>query len=201
MRRSLLFVFSIVLLAAASAPAQLVDEFNPPRANCCLPEQRQDARRSASGLEPAWPVSRGQPGVEEAAGRPQAGGFHGRFHHHRLEPGHVLPGQAVRQPRHQRPDHAADAGAHVPRRDRPQARRHGGAGGHQRRGAQHRAGDGGDDRGEPHGHDGAGPGPRHQGDSVLGDAGERLSLPERAAEPAGRAWQRALRACPAAAAE
>jgi len=37
MRRSLLFVAAIVLSMAASAPAQLVDEFNPPRSNCCLP--------------------------------------------------------------------------------------------------------------------------------------------------------------------
>jgi lysophospholipase L1-like esterase len=37
MRRSSLFVISTVLLASAPAQAQLVDEFNPPRANCCLP--------------------------------------------------------------------------------------------------------------------------------------------------------------------
>src|SRR5664279_382936 len=36
MRRSLLFLVSIVLMAAI-AQAQLVDEFNPPRSNCCLP--------------------------------------------------------------------------------------------------------------------------------------------------------------------
>jgi hypothetical protein len=37
MRRSSLFFISTVLLAFASAQAQLVDEFNPPRSNCCLP--------------------------------------------------------------------------------------------------------------------------------------------------------------------
>ena len=37
MRRSVLFLVPIVLLAALAAQAQLVDEFNPPRSNCCLP--------------------------------------------------------------------------------------------------------------------------------------------------------------------
>ena len=37
MRRNSLFLAGIALLMAASASAQLVDEFNPPRSNCCLP--------------------------------------------------------------------------------------------------------------------------------------------------------------------
>ena len=34
-------IFSTGILLAAAAPAQLADQFNPPRANCCLPGAAQ----------------------------------------------------------------------------------------------------------------------------------------------------------------
>jgi len=54
MRRSLLFLVAIILLASASAQAQLMDEFNPPRSNCCLPNSAKTLADQLPGLEPAW---------------------------------------------------------------------------------------------------------------------------------------------------
>ena len=58
MRRSLLFLIPMMLVAA-SAQAQLMDDFNPPRSNCCLPssaktlaERQLDTLQRSQGAAP-----------------------------------------------------------------------------------------------------------------------------------------------------
>lgn len=50
MRRIVLLVLSSVWLAAPAVHAQLIDEFNPPRANCCLPATANTLAASARSL-------------------------------------------------------------------------------------------------------------------------------------------------------
>ena len=86
-----------------------------------------------------------------AAAGESAGRVHGRFDHRCVAAAAlcVLPGQALRRSRHQRPDDAADAGAVPPRRHRAEAEGGGDPRRHERHRRQHRADDRRGHRGEP----------------------------------------------------
>ncbi len=124
---SLFVVASGIVLPGISAYGQLADEFNPPRANCCL---INTARGLADQLQDWNQLSRYHQANEELKKQPAdpkrvvfMGDSITDFW--RLE--QYFPGQALCEPRHRRPDDAADAGPHVSRCHRTEARRNGGA--------------------------------------------------------------------------
>ena len=100
--------------------------------------------------------------------------------------------QAVRQPRHRRPDDAADGAADAARRHRAAAEGAGAPRRHQRPRGQHRADHAGADRGQHRDDRRARRPARDQGGALVGAAGERLSLP-RAADAARTADRRSVR--------
>jgi len=93
MRRNSLFFFVLtVLLAAASARAQLVEDFNPPRANCCLPALPKTLADQLPGLEPARPVHAAN--LELRTSRPTRTVWSSwEIHTHRLGTWPLLPGK------------------------------------------------------------------------------------------------------------
>ena len=89
----------------------------------------------------------------------------------------VVSRQALHQPRHQRTDHSADAGALPSGRDRILQPKGGGhSGRHQRHCRQHRPGDPGADRRQPGLHGRPGHGQPHPRRALLHHAGIRLPL-------------------------
>ena len=78
MRRNMLFVSVGALLMAAGAEGQLAEEFNPPRANCCLVNS---ARGLADQLQDWNQLGRYHQAneAEETAWRAEASRVHGRF--------------------------------------------------------------------------------------------------------------------------
>ena len=125
MSKHIVILLFTALLLPVAASCQLVEDFTPSRGNCCLPAAAQTLANQLQDWNQLGRYYADNQRVKALPQDPRRVVFMGRFHHRRVEAGGVFPGQAVRESRHQRADHAADAGADVSGRDRPQA---GGAG-------------------------------------------------------------------------
>ena len=135
-------------------------------------------RRPPARLAAARPLSRRQPGGGEAGGRRVARRVHGRLDHRRLAERAVRrllrDQQGLHRPRHQRPDHAADAAPLPARRHRPETEGGRHPRRHQRHRRQHRPDDQRGDPGQHHVDGGAGPGQQDQGRAVEHPPGQQL---------------------------
>ena len=98
-----------------------MEQFAPPRANCCLPAT---AKGLADQLQDWNQLGRYYADNQRLKQLPPEPGrvvFLGDSITDGWKLAQYFPGQALREPRHQRTNHSADAGAHVPGCDRPQA--------------------------------------------------------------------------------
>ena len=132
-----------------AAPAAAPSTGCPELATAVTALMRNDARlRDWPNLARYREANRTLPRRPPAIAR----GVHGRLDHRRLAAAalrRVLPRQAVRRPRHQRPDDAADAAAVPAGRDRPEAEGGRDPRRHERHRRQHRSDDERGDPGQP----------------------------------------------------
>ena len=176
---------AVVLALSACAHGQQPTPEQLARATEKLETWRKGRTTRVHGrLRRAETVSRRERQAETARRRREARRLLRRFDHGPVAARGRLPGQAVRQPRHQRPDHVADAGPLPRRRDRARAQGGRDPGRHQRHRRQHRADLARGDRGQLRDHGRAGARARHPRRAVVGAAGAQLHAGVRADVPA-----------------
>ena len=119
MKIRMLFIVIAGLLFGSTVYAQLAEEFNPPRANCCL---ANTAKSLADQLQDWNQLGRYHQANQQLKNQPADAKrvvFMGDSITDLWRLEEYFPGKALCESRHRRADHASDARADVSRRDRP----------------------------------------------------------------------------------